>query len=514
MAAPGPDKTPVIAGIGEITDRPEDLRKAREPVELMAEALLAADADAGVSLLESINYLGVVGLLSWPYRDPARQVCDRLGIDPARAVNESFGGETPTRLIHEAAVRIAKGEPEVAAVVGGEAISSLRKSRKAGIDVAWTPRPPREERFKFEFMYLELSESSNTAGVKIPADIYPLFENAYAGAKGQTPAQAIDTAAELWAEYARVASTNPYAWNQSGMSADEIAAVSDDNRRVAFPYTKYMVANSSVNQAAAIIVTSLARARELGVADDKLIYLHGGAYAAEPGDYLLRDDYRHVPAQEAVLEAGVKLAGGAKNIDALELYSCFPVVPRMAQETLGALGASTDLPPTVAGGLTFFGGPLNNYMAHATCAMVRKLRNGEARLGMLYGQGGVSTKHHTMLLSDTPSDKPLELDYSVQEAADAKRGPIPERLDHYTGPATVETYTIKYGTAGEPQFGVVVTRTPEGARVLARVRCEDESSMALLSSTENSPIGSDGHIRVDGLGGMVWEEGALRDRRV
>ena len=49
MAAPGPDKTPVIAGIGEITDRPEDLRKARKPVELMAEALLAADADAVIA---------------------------------------------------------------------------------------------------------------------------------------------------------------------------------------------------------------------------------------------------------------------------------------------------------------------------------------------------------------------------------------------------------------------------------------------------------------------------------
>jgi acetyl-CoA C-acetyltransferase len=40
--------------------------------------------------------------------------------------------------------------------------------------------------------------------------------------------------------------------------------------------------------------------------------------------------------------------------------------------------------PTVTGGLTFFGAPLNTYMTHAACAMVRKLRNG-AKLGLLYG---------------------------------------------------------------------------------------------------------------------------------
>ena len=76
--------------------------------------------------------------------------------------------------------------------------------------------------------------------------------------------------------------------------------------------------------------------------------------------------------QNAVLNAVMDLVGGdGKKFDAIELYSCFPCVPKMARRTLG-LGP--DVQPTVTGGLTFFGAPLNTYMTHAACAMVRKMR--------------------------------------------------------------------------------------------------------------------------------------------
>ncbi len=71
-------------------------------------------------------------------------------------------------------------------------------------------------------------------------------------------------------------------------------------------------------------------------------------------------------AQNAVLAAAMEIGGGdGKAFDAIELYSCFPCVPKMARRTLG-LGA--DVEPTVTGGLTFFGAPLNTYMTHAACA--------------------------------------------------------------------------------------------------------------------------------------------------
>ena len=104
-----PETTPVIVGVGEFVDRPSDPTAALEPIALMAEALRAAQTDAGAELLARVESLELIGLISWRYADPVSQLCQRLGIAPARAINASMGGETPIRLLHEAAARIARG---------------------------------------------------------------------------------------------------------------------------------------------------------------------------------------------------------------------------------------------------------------------------------------------------------------------------------------------------------------------------------------------------------------------
>src|SRR5437762_4536769 len=142
-----------------------------------------------------------------------------------------------------------------------------------------------------------------------------------------------------------------------------------------------MVANPTVNMGGAVLMTSLAKARAAGVPEDRLIYVSGGASAEEPRDYLVRDQFFESHPQNAVLETVMDLVGGdGRKFDAIELYSCFPCVPKMARRTLG-FGA--DVQPTVTGGLTFFGAPLNSYMTHAACAMVQKIRAG-AKHGLLY----------------------------------------------------------------------------------------------------------------------------------
>jgi acetyl-CoA C-acetyltransferase len=167
----------------------------------------------------------------------------------------------------------------------------------------------------------------------------------------------------------------------------------------------------------------------------------------------------------------------------------------------------------VAGGLTFFGGPLNNYMSHAVCAMVRELRAGRDEVGLLYGNGGYVNKHHTLVLSAQPAAQPLDPAWSAQDASDAARGPVPELAEaSYQGPARVETYTVVYARDGKPLQGIVVLQTPQGQRTMARVLPDDADSMALLLSTARSAIGSAGHIRIDPFGLPVWECGELRDR--
>src|SRR5438477_11975107 len=87
--------------------------------------------------------------------------------------------------------------------------------------------------------------------------------------------------------------------------------------------------------------------------------------------------------------------------------------------------------------------PLNTYMAHAACAMVRKLRGG-ARLGLLYGQGGFVTKHHALVLSRQPPRHGLAQDASVQTDADRHRRPVPRFVTEATGPAMIESFTVIY----------------------------------------------------------------------
>lgn len=505
-------KRAVIVGTGEYLQRAPDLSQAREPVELMAQALRQAEADSGARVLETIDSIDLVGLVSWRYRDPVNLLCERIGIAPDRRTNASMGGETPVRLLHEAALSIARGEIRAAAIVGGEAASSRSKARKGGIELDWTPIPSREETVKFPGSSYRTGKPARALGMLDPANIYPFYETATQAAWNQTPREAHEQSARLWARFAAQAARNPSAWIQRAPDATTIGRPSAENRPIAWPYPKLMVANPSVDLAAAVIVMDEELARSLGVPDDRMIHLLGGAAAAEDEDYLARDRYDHSTAQAAVLDAVADIAGGAANFDWLELYSCFPVVPKMAMRHLG-LDAETTL-PTVTGGLTFFGGPLNNYMSHAIAAMVRTLREHPGDLGLVYGQGGYVTKHHALVLSTTPPNAPLGTDYSVQAQADEARTPVPALLETYEGPATIEAYTVTYAADCEPLQGVVIARTDSGARIMARVVPEDDpATIGVLTSCESSAVGQRGSVRPDVFGKLVFSIGEAPTQR-
>lgn len=497
---------PVIIGVGEFIQRGDDSAPL-EPVDLMCKAMRAAEVDAGVEVLASIDQIDLVGQVTWRYRDPIDLLCNRLGISPAHQNNASMGGETPIRLIHEAAIRISNGEREVCAIVGGEALSSLRKARKAKLVLDWTPLVPREEAVKVDSEKLPLSKAAQRAGAVDPIHIYPLYENAFNHALGLNPGEGRASAASLWAQYAAVAAKNGNAWIKSAPTAEDIATVSAANPPVCFPYNKLNVANPSVNQAAATIVASREWALRAGIPEENLVYVWGGASAQEPEDFLLRDQYARSSAQVAVLEASANLIGGAEAFDLVELYSCFPVVPKMA---LSSVQFRDGVTPTVTGGLTFFGGPLNNYMSHATSAMVQALRRGEGSFGLLYGQGGVVTKHHGLVLGVRQPRELPSSHYDVQERADHSRGAVPELVESYTGRAILETYTVVYARDMEPLHGIAIVRVPGGGRTIARVRSDDVLSMSVLLDEMTSPIGCSGTLRLDSFGQKIWEAGAVR----
>ncbi|WP_316202265.1 MULTISPECIES: acetyl-CoA acetyltransferase [unclassified Bradyrhizobium] len=493
-----PDRIPVIVGVGEIVDRPKNIGDGLEPLALLEQAIRRAENDAGAKLIQDTGSLDVVNFLSWRYRDPEQLLAQRLGVSPAHCHYGPVGGESPIRFLHEAALRIARGECEVAVVCGAEAQSTATKAERAGVTLPWTPfahdveEPKRGAAFQ--------KPLAVKLGVFRPVTVYPFYEVASAAKWGQTTRQALAESCELWSRFSAVAAYNPNAWLKRHFAPEEITTPSADNRPIAWPYTKLMVANPMVNMGAALILTSLAKARAAGIADSRMIYPLGGASAEDPRDYLTRDQFAESHPQNAVLRAAMNIVGGnGAAFDVIELYSCFPCVPKMARRILG-LGA--DVEPTVTGGLTFFGAPLNTYMTHAACAMVRRLRGG-ARRGLLYGQGGFVTKHHALVISREPPSS-LSQEVSVQAEADRHRAATPEFVSEAGGGGRVESFTALFDRNGEVEHGVVMLRTEQDTRTLARVPAQDAATLARLMDQDRSPVGALGTITMAADGVPEW----------
>lgn len=489
MTMTDPERIPVIIGVGQVNDRPEDPDLGLDSLGLMVAALKVAEADAGGGILADLDSLAIVDQIS--FRDLGN-LCEPLAaaIGATPAVNYQSAaphGDTPVRLLNEAANRIGAGEIKLAAIVGGEALrTAAGRAAKRALGEDKSYNAVRAVSNRREPNYAQLH------GLSAPVDVYPLYENATRAAWGQNLTEAQGESAAIWSRFSEVAAANDGAWIRKPASPDAILTIDERNRPIAFPYSKLMVANSSVNQGAGFVVTSIAEAWRRGIPEDRLIHIGMGAAAKETANILHRDRYDGSVSMETSINRTLDLNGmTAADFDHVELYSCFPCVPKMARRTLGW---PVDRPATVFGGLTFGGGPIANYMSHAIVSMVEKLRS-EGRYGFLFANGGFATDNHCIILGKeriAAASFPQDFDYQAE--ADAARGAVPELVKDYAGPATIETYTVFYGRDGSPKAGVVVARTPEGARTLAHVDVSDGAMLAFLTDGVAEPVGAAGQI--------------------
>lgn len=483
-------KIPVIVGVGQVNDRDDRLNA----VELMAAALRKADADAGAGWLGRINALDVVAQLSFPeFADAAAPLAQMLDIAPRHCAQTRYPmGDSPVALLNQAANRIAAGQAEVCAVAGGEALRTAAKRAAGGKRDAVRESAARAAK-----------DGRARYGIVAPTDVYPLYENACRAHWRQTLGEAQRESAEIWAGLSRVAATNENSWLRAEHTPEHILEITSSNRPIAFPYTKLMVANASVNQGAAFIVTSLAVAKAAGVAETKLVYVGRGAASREPGDVLARDGFYRSLSLEASLNAALRFNGlSSAEIDHAELYSCFPVMPKLARR---AIDWPLDRAMTVYGGLTFGGGPVGNYMSHAIASMTEALRV-EGRHGLLFGNGGFATTSHSIVLSRDPAIAAQgPHDPSVQQDADSWREPAPALLETHAGDASIETYTLFYDREGKAKSGVIVGRAAGGReRFLAHVRGDDSELIAFLTNGASEPVGSSGFVSTDAEGVNHW----------
>jgi acetyl-CoA C-acetyltransferase len=498
------ERIAVIIGVGQINDRPTDPEQGLDSLDLMVAAMNLADADARGGWLSRLDSLAVVDQISFrDLGDVTGPLAERIGAKPALCYKTPMAsGDSPILLLNEAANRIAAGEIKVAAIVGGEALrtAAQRAAAVAGDDAS-AHNVTRETTTQRAPSYRQ------RYGLVAPVDIYPLYENGSRAAYGQSLADAQAESGEIWSLFSKVAAENPGAWIRKPLTAKAIVQPSTDNRPIAFPYNKLMVANSSVNQGAGFIVTSLADARAHGIAEDSLIYVGRGASAHEAADFLKRDRYDRTPAMEVSLRRALMLNGvTVDDLDFVELYSCFPCVPKMARRVIGW---PVEKPASVFGGLTFGGGPIGNYMSHAVVSLVLKLREAGTN-GLLFANGGLATHNHTIVLSRQPfAAGGLPHDFDFQAEADLARGPIPPHMENYTGPGEIETYTVLYERNGQPRFGVIVGRNPDGARFLAKVLPTDANGIAYLTDGKIEPVGKQGQAIVGLDGDILWRHKAV-----
>jgi acetyl-CoA C-acetyltransferase len=248
---------------------------------------------------------------------------------------------------------------------------------------------------------------------------------------------------------------------------------------------KLLTANPYVNQGAAILVADDDTARDFGVHDDRWVHVVGAAGADEPADPRARVSYRHNPALDRCLARVQRLTGTTtEDYDAVELYSCFPSMPKLVLRSLPELSPQ---PVSVSGGLTFFGGPGSNYLTHGLAAMTERLRAGGGT-GLLHGVGMFMTKHHAVVLSDRP-----------RSGGYAGGGEIPTMPgvdvdDDYEGPGTIETFTVVYERSGAVERGVVIGRGADGSRFAARVGAADAATLHDLAVGDRSPVGLAGTV--------------------
>jgi acetyl-CoA C-acetyltransferase len=478
-------RIPAVAGCGEIAQHDISGPGLLSALDLAVESARRAGADAGGRLLERVELVASVMSISLRHPDPGRLVADRLGLTGVRTLQTRIGGNLPQYLLNDLGAEIAAGRLDVALIVGTESVYSRRKAPADAIRDLDEPLPVGEPAPWFGDDRAGWSDDEAAHQAALPNVIYPLFEAALRAEAGRDLEEHRRLVSELWARFAAVSGTRAAAWSQKAWSAEEIRTPGPANRMVTYPYTKLMNANIFTDQAAAILVCSPEAARAAGVPGGRLVYLHAGADGADTQFFTERWSLAEFPALRATARGALAAAGLAvDDIARFDLYSCFPSAVQAAMKELGLAGPAgrDDRPLTQTGGLSFFGGPGNNYVSHSVAAMVDACRADPGSLGMVTGVGYYLTKHSAGIYSTRPPDNGFARVDPEATKAEIDAGPRRVPAGSYAGPATVEATVVQYSREGDPAIGVLSTLTPDGRRALAN--CTDRSVLASMVTEE------------------------------
>jgi acetyl-CoA C-acetyltransferase len=452
---------PVIIGVGQTLQHTDDLDEALDPSLLMCSAIGNATVDAGLRSIPNPQSLRVVNLLTWKYGDPAYLIAQQLGLTPGETAYTTMGGQSPQSLVNTTSAEIQAGDLDIAILAGGEARRTRVRARKSEHPLSWPTAPdgqtPRTIGEDFVLNHpLELER-----GVMMPVQIYPIFETAIRARSGLTPEQHLHKISELWSRFSIVASGNPHAWSRQARTAEEIRTPTSTNRMVGLPYTKYMNSNNDVDMAAAVIMCSAEKAESLGVPRDRWVFVHAGTDCNEHQFVSNRWSFAETPAIELGGRRVLELAGcSIDQVALVDLYSCFPSAVQLGAQSLGL---SLEGQLTRTGGLSFAGGPWNNYVMHAIATMVTDLRTQPGERGLVWANGGYVTKHSFGVYSTEPPTDGFRHDHPQAEIDALPQREFATPVDA-EGPATIEAYSVMHSREGDPETAIAACLLADGRR--------------------------------------------------
>lgn len=459
-----PNRIPVVVGVGQSIERDAVV----DVIDLATRAAEAAFEDAP-GLADRIQGLSFVAVsFSKVSKAPARELATRLGLDDVECEVTTPGGNTPQWLVNRACEAIALGKLETTLICGAEATRSMKLSDPSSdfLTAALSNMKENdgpEDRVVGASVRGLLGKAEIDAKLIRPADTYPLFESALGGKLHSTLAESRARIGDFMSRSSQVAAGNPFAWFQQARRADEIATPNAENRITAEPYTKRMNSFANVDLGSAILVTTLAIAREAGLADQCVFPLAGASSMdVQPAK---RRDLSASPAIRAAASAMFQaVETGIDEVDSIELYSCFPVAVEVGAREIGvSLDDSRGL--TATGGMSFFGGPGNNYASHGIVATVMRLRE-SGRLGYVSGNGGLLSKHSLGLYGREPGSRAFALadTSAAQQKIDASAIEVVHEAERA---ATIVGGTVVYGRDGAPSSAPVIAELPDGRRAVA-----------------------------------------------
>jgi acetyl-CoA C-acetyltransferase len=468
-AAPLDPRTPCLVGTARRTWHPT-ADPAPEPLEMWAELARSAADDAATrsDLLGRVDDLGVVHCQSWAYDRPAERCAERLGLGPGHRTESILAGTSPQRLLDRAAERMLAGESTVALVVGAEALHTRKRWERAGESPPWShphSAPPA--------LPIDLGEwylPTEIAHGILPAWLtFALLEQARWATRGASAADRAELG-EVLARINAVAVDNPGAWFRERLGAEELLCPTPANRMVATPYTKHMTAFMDVDMASAAVLMTHGVAGELGVPQDRRVYLRGWGFARDSVHLGARADLTSSPAMRAATSEAFAMAGlGVDDVGVFDLYSCFGSAVQFARDALG-LAHDDPRPISVTGGLPYHGGPSSNYMGHSISHLVDHLRAEPSEVGLVTGVGMHMTKHVAAVWSATPGHVRRSEPHDIEQSwfADPTATGDVDVVATASGPAQVLAACVVHGGGRAADHAVAVCELPDGRRCYGR----------------------------------------------